>query len=111
MLLQYCIHKQTLRNIKLLVWDKRFCFHGNTIIMYLKISEILTYFVARQRMQSVFTWTFMNQVKWKDNMTNVIQINVKYVFLKNYQAHKLFWDTLYIPGGGDRERIALTDYL
>ena len=23
-------------------------------------------------------------------MTNVIQINVKYVFLKNYQAHKLF---------------------
>ena len=44
-------------------------------------------------------------------MTNVIQINVKYVFLKNYRAHKLFWDTLYIPGGGDRERIALTDYL
>ena len=55
MLLQYCIHKQTLRYIKFLVWNKRFRFHGNTIIMYLKISEILTYFVARQRMQSVFT--------------------------------------------------------
>ena len=26
----------------------------------------------------------------KDNMTYVIQINVKYVFRKNYQAHKLF---------------------
>ena len=44
-------------------------------------------------------------------MTYVIQINVKYVFLKNYQAHKLIKDILYIPGGGDHERIALTDYL
>ena len=44
-------------------------------------------------------------------MTNVIQINVKYVLLENYQAHKRFLNTLYIPGGGDRERIALTDYL
>ena len=44
-------------------------------------------------------------------MTYVIQINVKYVFHKNYQAHKLFKDLLYIPGGGDRERIALTDDL
>ena len=42
-------------------------------------------------------------------MTYVIQINVKCVFLKNYQAHKLFKDILYIPGGRDREHIALTD--
>ena len=62
MLMQYCIHKQTQINTKFLVWNKWFCFHGNTILMYLKISEILTYFVARQRMQSVFTLTFMNQV-------------------------------------------------
>ena len=44
-------------------------------------------------------------------MTYVIQINVKYIFLKNCQAHKLFEDILYIPGGGDHERIALTDDL
>ena len=44
-------------------------------------------------------------------MTYVIQRNVKYVFLKNYQAHKLFYDILYIPSGGDHERIALTDDL
>ena len=44
-------------------------------------------------------------------MTYVIQINVKYVFHKNYQAHKLFKDILYIHGGGDRERIPLTDDL
>ena len=62
MLLQYCLHKQTLRNIKFLVWNKWFCFHDNTIIMYLKNSEILTYFVAGRRMQSVFTKTFINQV-------------------------------------------------
>ena len=90
MLMQYCIHKQTHKNIKFIVLNKWFCFHGNTkivseydqeipqsqtadnpmaprgraaqpsrdtrsILMYLKISEILTYFVARQRMQSVFT--------------------------------------------------------
>ena len=55
MLMQYCIHKQIHRNIKFLTWNKWFCFHGNTIFMYLKISEILTYFIARQRMQSVFT--------------------------------------------------------
>ena len=30
---------------------------------------------------------------------------------QNYQAHKLFKDTLYILGAEDRERIALTDYL
>ena len=53
--MQYCILKQTDKNIKFLVWIEWFCFHGNTILMYLKISEILTYFVARQRMQSVFT--------------------------------------------------------
>ena len=41
-------------------------------------------------------------------MTFVVQINVKYVFLKSYQAQKLFLDILYIRGGGDRERIALT---
>ena len=44
-------------------------------------------------------------------MKYVIQINVKYVFHKNYQAHKLFKDILYIPGGIDHERIALTDDL
>ena len=32
-------------------------------------------------------------------MTYVIQINAKYVFHKNYQAHKLFKDIVYIPGG------------
>ena len=44
-------------------------------------------------------------------MIYVIQINVKYVFHKNYQAHKLFKDILYIPGGCERERIDLTDDL
>ena len=44
-------------------------------------------------------------------MLYVIQINVKYVFNKNYQAHKLFKELLYIPGGWDRERIDLTDHL
>ena len=44
-------------------------------------------------------------------MIFVIQLNVKYVFYKNYQACKLFKDILFIPGGWDRERIALTDDL
>ena len=44
-------------------------------------------------------------------MTYVIQIDVKYVLHKNYQANKLFKDILYISGGGDHERIALTDDL
>ena len=44
-------------------------------------------------------------------MIYVFQINVKYVFHKNYQAHKLFKDMLHIPGGEDRERIDLTDDL
>ena len=44
-------------------------------------------------------------------MTYVIQINVKYVFHKYYQAHKLFKDILYILGGGDHEHITLTDDL
>ena len=44
-------------------------------------------------------------------MIYVIQINVKYVFNKNYQAHKLFKDILYFPDGWDRERIDLTDDL
>ena len=44
-------------------------------------------------------------------MLYVIQINVKYVFHKNYQAHKLFKDILYIPGGWEREPIDLTDDL
>ena len=44
-------------------------------------------------------------------MIHVISINVKYVFHKNYQAGKLFKDIRYIPGGWDRERIALTDDL
>ena len=42
-------------------------------------------------------------------MIYVIQINVKYVFHKDYQDHKLFKDILYIPGGWDLERIALKD--
>ena len=44
-------------------------------------------------------------------MIYIIKINVKYVFHKNYQAHKLFKDKLYISGGLDRERIDLTDDL
>ena len=44
-------------------------------------------------------------------MIYVIQINVKYVFHKKYQARKLFKYILYIPGGWDRERIDLTDDL
>ena len=44
-------------------------------------------------------------------MIYVIQINVKYVFHKKYQARKLFKDILYIPGGSDLERIDLTDDL
>ena len=44
-------------------------------------------------------------------MTHVIQINAKFVFQKNYQAHKMFKYILYIPGGWDRERIGLTDDL
>ena len=36
-------------------------------------------------------------------MTYVIQISVKYVFHKNYEAHKLLKDILYILGGGDHE--------
>ena len=44
-------------------------------------------------------------------MIYVIQLNVKYVFHKNYQTCKLFKDILYIPGGCDRERIDLTDDL
>ena len=44
-------------------------------------------------------------------MIYVIQINVKYVFNKNYQAHTLFKDILYFPVGCDRERIDLTDDL
>ena len=41
-------------------------------------------------------------------MIYVIKINVKYVCHKNYQAHKLFKDIMYIPGGWDRELIDLT---
>ena len=44
-------------------------------------------------------------------MIYVIQINVKCVFHKNYQAHKLFKDLLYIPRGWDHDRINLTDDL
>ena len=32
-------------------------------------------------------------------MIYVFQINIEYVFCKNYQVHKLFKDILYIPGG------------
>ena len=42
-------------------------------------------------------------------MIYAIQINVKYDFHKNYQAHKLFKGILYIPGGWDRERIDMSD--
>ena len=44
-------------------------------------------------------------------MIYVIQINDKYVFHKNFQVHKLFKDILYISGGWDLERIALSDRL
>ena len=44
-------------------------------------------------------------------MIYVIQINVKHVFYKKYLVNKLFKGILYIPGGWDRERIALTDDL
>ena len=44
-------------------------------------------------------------------MIYVIPIHVKYVVQKNYQAHNLFKDILYIHGGWDRERIDLTDDL
>ena len=44
-------------------------------------------------------------------MIYFIQINVKYVIHKNYQARKLFKDILYIPGGCDCERIDLTEDL
>ena len=44
-------------------------------------------------------------------MIYVIQINVKYFFHKNYQAHKLFKDIPNIPGSLDRERINLNDDL
>ena len=38
-------------------------------------------------------------------------MNVKYVFYKSYQAHKLLKDILYIPGGRDHECINMTDVL
>ena len=41
----------------------------------------------------------------------VIQIDIKYIYYNKYQAHRLFKDILYIPGGWDRERIDLTDDL
>ena len=43
----------------------------------------------------------------------VIQIDIKYIFHKKYQAHRHFKDirVLYIPGSWDRERIDLTDDL
>ena len=44
-------------------------------------------------------------------MIYVSQINVKYVFHKNYKSRKLFKNILYIPGGWDRERIDLPDDL
>ena len=44
-------------------------------------------------------------------MIYVIQINVKYVFHKNYQASKPFKDIMYILGGWDHERIDLIDDL
>ena len=45
-------------------------------------------------------------------MMYIIKINVKYVFLRNYQAHKLLKDILYIPGWLTYlERINLTDDL
>ena len=44
-------------------------------------------------------------------MIYVIQINVKYVIHKNYQARKFVKNIMYIHGGWDRERIDLTDDL
>ena len=52
---QYSIHKPTLTHIKFLDLNSQFCFHGNTILVYWKICEILVFFVARQRIQSMFT--------------------------------------------------------
>ena len=44
-------------------------------------------------------------------MIYVIKINAKYAFHKNYQVHKLLKDILFIPGGLELERIALSDEL
>ena len=44
-------------------------------------------------------------------MIYAIQVNVKYVFQKNYQARKLLKDRLLFHCGWDRERIDLTDDL
>ena len=43
MLLQFCIHKPTLRCIKFLDINIQFCFPGNTIYVYLKICGILAF--------------------------------------------------------------------
>ena len=42
-------------------------------------------------------------------MIHFIRIYTKYIFHKNYQAHKLLKDILYIPIALGRERINLTD--
>ena len=44
-------------------------------------------------------------------MLPILKINAKYIFNKNYQAHKLFKDILYIPSARDRELIDHTDDL
>ena len=44
-------------------------------------------------------------------MIYFIQINAKYIFHNNYQAHILLKYILYIPSAWDRERINLTDDL
>ena len=49
----------------------------------------------------------------KNNMINylIFKMKSKYIFHKNYQAHKLFKDILYIPGYWVCEYINLTDDL
>ena len=79
--------------------------------MYLKNCGNWAFLVARQ-LHAINVHLNINEASViKDNIIYVIQINVKYVFHKNYQAHKLFQDILYIPGGWNLERIDLSDGL
>ena len=55
MLKQYCIHKPTLRHIKFLDLKAQFSIHGNAVLVYLKNCGILEFFVAGQRIHSMFT--------------------------------------------------------
>ena len=74
-------------------FNAQVCFHGNTIIVYLKNCGIFTIFVSRRRIQSMFTKTLTNYVQWKDTIINVIQINVKYALQKKIIKHTSFLKT------------------